>query len=234
MADPGGVMEFATETYHAKQEHDADEYAAEGLTELELTAQYCRSCTVSVQRLFHVRTLGAVCKAAMVEGDEAFPLDLVEDLAQDDDSEVRQMVAEQLCVMAEAVRETRSRQEEDIASGLLSVAFLLVEDDVDAVVTAAEAAVATVASLLEDTQEGHELVMTQIANLATGEEEEIRVSGAKIVGSLASVLWPTAAKNDLTPLLEKLAQDSAYHVREVTIHSLVLVAEVRRCRLTPG
>ena len=139
------------------------------------------------------------------------------------------MVAEQLCVMAEAVRETRSRQEEDIASGLLSVAFLLVEDDVDAVVTAAEAAVATVASLLEDTQEGHELVMTQIANLATGEEEEIRVSGAKIVGSLASVLWPTAAKNDLTPLLEKLAQDSAYHVREVTIHSLVLVG---RCRLT--
>ena len=82
-------------------------------------------------------------------GEETFPLDLVEELAQDDDGDVRQLVAEQLGVLADALRESRTRQEDEVYTGLLCVAFLLVEDDVDGVVSAAEHAAASVAGLLE-------------------------------------------------------------------------------------
>jgi serine/threonine-protein phosphatase 4 regulatory subunit 1 len=209
----------------SRDDTSVDEFEADdSLTELELCAQYCRTCTVSVQRLFHVRSLGEVCMVAMREGSEAFPLDLVEDLAQDDDSEVRQIVAEQLGALAEALKETRDRQEEDVAVGLLYVAFLLVEDDVDGVVSAAESAVVTVATLM-DTAEGQELLLTQIANLSMGEEEEIRVSGAKIVGALASALGPNAAREHLSSMLGVLTKDEALHVREVTARAIVLVAE---------
>ena len=223
---PELLTEFATEKYVEKDEESADDYEAEGSTELEVCAQYCRACTVSVQRLFHVRSLGHVCKQAMTEGNEVFPLDLIEELAQDDDSEVRQIVAEQLGTLAEAIKQTRGRQEEDVATGLLCVAFLLVEDDIEQVVTAAEAAVATVASLLDPASEGQEVLLTQMANLITGEEEEIRLSGAKIVGTLAAVLGPGGAKENLVPLLEALTQDESFRVREVAVHAVVLVAQV--------
>lgn len=224
-ADPE-VLQFAnSEKFVEELDTSADYYDVDGLTELELCAQYCRACTVSVQRLFHVRSLGEVCKQAMSVGDEAFPLDLIEDLAQDDDSEVRQNVAEQLGTLAEALKTARHRQEEDVATGLLYVAFLLVEDDVDGVVTAAESALVTVATLM-DTAEGQELLLTQIGNLSTGEEEEIRVSCGKIVGALASVLGPNAAKEHLVPMLGVLTNDEALHVREVTVRAIVQVAEV--------
>jgi len=218
------TLRFANADKFVAADTSADEYEADGLTELELCAQYCRACTVSVQRLFHVRSLGEVCRQAMRAGNETFPLDLIEDLAQDDDSEVRQIVAEQLGTLAMALKETRDQQEEDVATGLLYVAFLLVEDDVDGVVTAAESAVVMVATLM-DTAESQELLLTQVANLSTGEEEEIRVSGAKIVGELASVLGPRVAAAHLARLLGVLTRDDALHVREVTVRSIAQVAK---------
>ena len=129
MSDSVAFDPDVNEKYVDEAKSAADEYAADGLTELELCAQYCRSCTVSVQRHFHVRSLGDVCRRAMRVGEETFPLDLVEELAQDDDGDVRQLVAEQLGVLADALRESRTRQEDEVYTGLLCVAFLLVEDD---------------------------------------------------------------------------------------------------------
>ena len=226
-ADPGDLLSFANEKYVEETETAAEDYAAEGLTDLEVCAQYCRACTVSVQRLFHVRSLGEVCREAMRTGNEAFPLDLIEELAQDDDSEVRQMVAEQLGILGEALQEARCREEDDVAAGLLCVAFLLVEDDVDGVVSAAEAAVAPVAALLEG-DEGRELVLTQIANLSTGEEEEIRMSGAKIIGSLAATLGAETAARRLAPLLIDLGKDETLQIREAAVHSITRVGETMR------
>ena len=212
-ADPGDLLSFANEKYVEETETAAEDYAAEGLTHLEVCAQYCRACTVSVQRLFHVRSLGEVCREAMRTGNEAFPLDLIEGSRKTDDSEVRQMVAEQLGILGEALQEARCREEDDVAAGLLCVAFLLVEDDVDGVVSAAEAAVAPVAALLEG-DEGRELVLTQIANLSTGDEEEFACRARR-----SSVLWlrlwgaETAARR-LAPLLIDLAKDEALQIRE--------------------
>ena len=219
MSDSAAFDPDVNEKYVDEAKSAADEYAADGLTELELCAQYCRSCTVSVQRHFHVRSLGEVCRRAMRVGEEAFPLDLVEELAQDDDGDVRQLVAEQLGVFAEALRESRARQEDEVYTGLLCVAFLLVEDDVDGVVSAAEDAVASVAGLLEG-HDARELLLTQIANLATCEEEEIRVSGAKILGSLAAVLGPEVSASKLAPLLVTLAGDEQFQIREATTRAV--------------
>jgi len=227
MSDSVAFDPEVNEKYVDEAKSAADEYAADGLTELELCAQYCRSCTVSVQRHFHVRSLGEVCTRAMRIGEETFPLDLVEELAQDDDGDVRQLVAEQLGVLAEALRESRTRQEDEVYTGLLCVAFLLVEDDVDGVVSAAEDAVASVAGLLE----GHgarELLLTQIANLATCEEEEIRVSGAKILGSLAAVLGPEESASKLAPLLVTLAGDEQFQIREATTRAVAAVGAAAR------
>ena len=227
MSDSVAFDPEVNEKYVDEAKSAADEYAADGLTELELCAQYCRSCTVSVQRHFHVRSLGDVCRRAMRVGEETFPLDLVEELAQDDDGDVRQLVAEQLGVLAEALRESRTRQEDEVYTGLLCVAFLLVEDDVDGVVSAAEDAVASVAGLLE----GHgarELLLTQIANLATCEEEEIRVSGAKILGSLAAVLGPEESASKLAPLLVTLAGDEQFQIREATTRAVAAVGAAAR------
>ena len=219
MSDSVAFDPDVNEKYVDEAKSAADEYAADGLTELELCAQYCRSCTVSVQRHFHVRSLGDVCRRAMRVGEETFPLDLVEELAQDDDGDVRQLVAEQLGVLADALRESRTRQEDEVYTGLLCVAFLLVEDDVDGVVSAAEHAVASVAGLLEG-HDARELLLTQIANLATCEEEEIRVSGARILGSLAKVLGPEVFASRLAPLLVTLAGDDQFQVREATARAV--------------
>ena len=227
MSDSAAFDPDVNEKYVDEAKSAADEYAADGLTELELCAQYCRSCTVSVQRHFHVRSLGEVCRRAMRVGEEAFPLDLVEELAQDDDGDVRQLVAEQLGVFAEALRESRARQEDEVYTGLLCVAFLLVEDDVDGVVSAAEDAVASVAGLLEG-HDARELLLTQIANLATCEEEEIRVSGAKILGSLAAVLGPEVSASKLAPLLVTLAGDEQFQIREATTRAVAAVGAAAR------
>ena len=151
--DPKDLKEFVSEKY-VEVDTSADDYDAVGLTELELCEQYCRACTVSVQRLFHVKSLGMVCTRALSTGNEAFPLDLVETLAQDDDSEVRQIVAEQLGVFIEALKTARREQETDVATVL-------------------------------DREEDVELLLTLLANLAKGQEEEIRVSAAKICGGHA-------------------------------------------------
>mmetsp|Transcript_15407 Transcript_15407/g.64980 ORF Transcript_15407/g.64980 Transcript_15407/m.64980 type:complete len:657 (-) Transcript_15407:80-2050(-) len=227
MSDSAAFDPDVNEKYVDEAKSAADEYAADGLTELELCAQYCRSCTVSVQRHFHVRSLGEVCRRAMRVGEEAFPLDLVEELAQDDDGDVRQLVAEQLGVLAEALRESRARQEDEVYTGLLCVAFLLVEDDVDGVVSAAEDAVASVAGLLEG-HDARELLLTQIANLATCEEEEIRVSGAKILGSLAAVLGPEVSASRLAPLLVTFAGDEQFQIREATTRAVAAVGAAAR------
>lgn len=225
-------LSFANESEKYVDDDDetkttAADYATDGLTELELCAQYCRSCTVSVQRHFHVRSLGEVCGRAMRAGEELFPLDLVEDLAQDDDGDVRQMVAKQLGALAEALRESHTRQEDDVYTGLLCVAFLLVEDDVDGVVSAAETAVASVAGLL-DTHDARELLLTQIANLATCEEEEIRVSGANIIGSLAPMLGPDVSSTKLAPLLVTLAEDDQFQIREAATRAVAAVGAAMR------
>ena len=227
MSDSAAFDPDVNEKYVDEAKSAADEYAADGLTELELCAQYCRSCTVSVQRHFHVRSLGYVCRRAMRVGEEAFPLDLVEELAQDYDGDVRQLVAEQLGVLAEALRESRARQEDEVYTGLLCVAFLLVEDDVDGVVSAAEDAVASVAGLLEG-HDARELLLTQIANLATCEEEEIRVSGAKILGSLAAVLGPEVSASRLAPLLVTFAGDEQFQIREATTRAVAAVGAAAR------
>ena len=227
MSDSVAFDPDVNEKYVDEAKSAADEYAADGLTELELCAQYCRSCTVSVQRHFHVRSLGDVCRRAMRVGEETFPLDLVEELAQDDDGDVRQLVAEQLGVLADALRESRTRQEDEVYTGLLCVAFLLVEDDVDGVVSAAEDAVASVAGLLEG-HDARELLLTQIANLATCEEEEIRVSGARILGSLAKVLGPEVFASRLAPLLVTLAGDDQFQVREATARAVAAVGAAAR------
>ena len=227
MSDSVAFDPDVNEKYVDEAKSAADEYAADGLTELELCAQYCRSCTVSVQRHFHVRSLGDVCRRAMRVGEETFPLDLVEELAQDDDGDVRQLVAEQLGVLADALRESRTRQEDEVYTGLLCVAFLLVEDDVDGVVSAAEHAVASVAGLLEG-HDARELLLTQIANLATCEEEEIRVSGARILGSLAKVLGPEVFASRLAPLLDTLAGDDQFLVRAATARAVAAVGVAAR------
>jgi serine/threonine-protein phosphatase 4 regulatory subunit 1 len=222
--DPKDLKEFVSEKY-VEVDTSADDYDAVGLTELELCEQYCRACTVSVQRLFHVKSLGMVCTRALSTGNEAFPLDLVETLAQDDDSEVRQIVAEQLGVFIEALKTARREQETDVATGLLYVAFLLVEDDADGVVEAAEVAVSTVATVL-DREEDVELLLTLLANLAKGQEEEIRVSAAKICGGLARVVGGGVSEQTLAPILRTIASDEALQAREAAARAIVKVAEV--------
>ena len=189
--DEPELLQFATERY-VEAEASAVDLETDGLTDLQLCAQYCRECTVSVQRMFHVRSLGRVCADALRVGAEPFPLDLLEDLAQDDDSEVRQSVAEQLGVLTNAIKISRRKQEDDLALGLLNVAFLLVEDDSDGVVAAAEDATATVATLCT-TGEERAFLISRVEELCRCEEEEIRISGSKIAGELAEVLGAIGA-----------------------------------------
>ena len=195
-------------------------------TDLQLCAQYCRECTVSVQRMFHVRSLGRVCADALRVGAELF-LDLLEDLAQDDDSEVRQSVAEQLGVLTNAIKISRRKQEDDLALGLLNVAFLLVEDDLDGVVAAAEDATATVATLCT-TGEERAFLISRVEELCRCEEEEIRISGSKIAGELAEVLGAETTASTLAPLLTELSKDDALQVREATVRATVRAGETLR------
>ena len=224
--DEPELLQFATERF-VEAEASVEDLETDGLTDLQLCAQYCRDCTVSVQRLFHVRSLGRVCADALRVGAEPFPLDLLEDLAQDDDSEVRQSVAEQLVVLTDAVKKSRKSQDDDVALGLLNVAFLLVEDDSDGVVAAAEDATATVATICTTGDERASL-MSRVETLCKCEEEEIRVSGSKIAGTLAEVLGAETTASTLAPLLKELSRDEALQVREATVRATVRAGESMR------
>ena len=224
--DEPELLQFATERY-VEAEASAVDLETDGLTDLQLCAQYCRECTVSVQRMFHVRSLGRVCADALRVGAEPFPLDLLEDLAQDDDSEVRQSVAEQLGVLTNAIKISRRKQEDDLALGLLNVAFLLVEDDSDGVVAAAEDATATVATLCT-TGEERAFLISRVEELCRCEEEEIRISGSKIAGELAEVLGAETTASTLAPLLTELSKDDALQVREATVRATVRAGETLR------
>lgn len=224
--DEPELLQFATERY-VEAEASAVDLETDGLTDLQLCAQYCRECTVSVQRMFHVRSLGRVCADALRVGAEPFPLDLLEDLAQDDDSEVRQSVAEQLGVLTDAIKISRRKQEDDLALGLLNVAFLLVEDDSDGVVAAAEDATATVATLCT-TGEERAFLISRVEQLCRCEEEEIRISGSKIAGELAKVLGAETTASTLAPLLTELSKDDALQVREATVRATVRAGETMR------
>lgn len=224
--DEPELLQFATERY-VEAEASAVDLETDGLTDLQLCAQYCRECTVSVQRMFHVRSLGRVCADALRVGAEPFPLDLLEDLAQDDDSEVRQSVAEQLGVLTDAIKISRRKQEDDLALGLLNVAFLLVEDDSDGVVAAAEDATATVATLCT-TGEERAFLISRVEELCRCEEEEIRISGSKIAGELAEVLGAETTASTLAPLLTELSKDDALQVREATVRATVRAGETMR------
>ena len=224
--DEPELLQFATERY-VEAEASAVDLETDGLTDLQLCAQYCRECTVSVQRMFHVRSLGRVCADALrVGADEPFLFDLLEDLAQDDDSEVRQSVAEQLGVLTNAIKISRRKQEDDLALGLLNVAFLLVEDDSDGVVAAAEDATATVATLCT-TGEERAFLISRVEELCRCEEEEIRISGSKIA-ELAEVLGCGDHGFHACALLTELSKDGALQVREATVRATVRAGETLR------
>jgi serine/threonine-protein phosphatase 4 regulatory subunit 1 len=115
----------------------ADDYTDDvaGSSELERTAKYCRDCHVASQRLYHVDALSRVCTS--LEDEHSFPIDLITELAEDDDNDVRRSIAMQMDAFASCLARFSDRLDQLNAIKLLGVTFMLVEDDCEEVIEAA-------------------------------------------------------------------------------------------------
>jgi len=203
----------------------ADDYSndVQGASELEVTAKYCRDCHVTSQRLYHVAALSRVCDR--LDDEDAFPIDLIAELAEDDDNDVRRCVAEQLDDFAQCVGRLSGSLDSINAIKLLGVNFMLVEDDCDEVIEAAEHTCREVASLLS-TEKQRNLLLPTLKDFAANEEEEIRVSAVKMFGHLAKVVGVDMTKSDVLPSLVNLASDEEFRVRQAVGSALSETFEV--------
>jgi len=197
----------------------ADDYSndAQGFTELEITVKYCRECHVATQRLYHVGSLSRVCEELDDEG--AFPLDLIAELAEDDDNDVRRSIAEQLGSLASCLERLSGRLDNVNAIKLLGVAFMLVEDDCEEVIEAAETTCVAVTSLLSNEKQ-RSLVIPTLKSFGESEEEDIRVSAARILGRVSEVVGEEMTKGEILPTLLSLVNDEEYRVRESVASAL--------------
>ena len=197
----------------------ADDYSndAQGFTELEITAKYCRQCHVATQRLYHVGSLSRVCEA--LDDEHAFPVDLIAELAEDDDTEVRRSIAQQLGRFASCLGSLSGRLDNVNAIKLLGVAFMLIEDDCEEVIEAAESTCGAVASLLSQEKQ-RSLVIPTLKSFGESEEEDIRVSAAKTLGRLSEVVGVEITKGEILPILLSLVNDEEYRVREAVASAL--------------
>ena len=154
----------------------ADDYSNDvpGSSELDLTSKYCRDCHVASQRLYHVAALSRVCERTLEDDVGAFPIDLIAELAEDDDDDVRRSVAEQLDRFAACVGRLSERLDHVCAIKLLGVTFMLIEDDREEVVSAAEQTCGAVASLLSPEKQ-RSLLLPTLKSFSESDEEEIRM-----------------------------------------------------------
>ena len=201
----------------------ADDYSSSGSTTLEIATKYCRDCHVASQRLYHVESLSSVCET--LEDEQAFPIDLITELAEDDDNDVRKSVASQLGAFATCVRRLGGRLDHINAIKLLGVMFMLIEDDCEEVIESAESACVHVAALLSPDKQRTLLVPT-LNSFAGSEEEEIRISAANTLGRLASIVNVEVTKVEILPTLLSLADDDEFRVRQVAAPALCEILKV--------
>lgn len=197
----------------------ADDYTDDvaGSSELEITAKYCRDCHVTTQRLYHVAALSRVC--ASLEDEHSFPIDLITELAEDDDNDVRRSIAMQIDAFASCLMRLSDKLDQFNAIKLLGVMFMLVEDDCDEVIQAAEHSCSAVAVLLSREKQ-RSLLLSTLHTFGESEEEEIRMSAARIFGSLSRVLGEEITKSDVLPNLLKLTADKEFQVRQAVASAL--------------
>jgi len=160
------------------------------------------------------------------------PPELVAVLVQEDDWEVRCALAELLPGLGAATAQLAACHEAkagELAVTLLDAAFALVEDDVEAVVGAAEAALPALAGLtqpLTDPATAAAALAEPLARLAASEEEEVRTSAARLAGSLAAPLGMLLADAHLLPLALCAAGDPSFRVRKAACAALAELAPV--------
>ena len=156
------------------------------------------------------------------------PPELVAQLAQDDDGEVRAAAAGALPGLATAAASLPEPRSAALALVLLDAAFELVEDDVEAVVAAAEAALPALATALlrpeGDPATAVGALGEPLARLAASEEEEVRASAARLAGALAAPLGPALAASHMLPLASAAAEDASFRVRKAAAGALALLA----------
>ncbi len=112
---------------------------------------------------------------------------------------------------------------------LLDAAFALVEDDVDAVVAAAEGALPALAPLVRPAAEpatAAAALAEPLARLAASEEEEVRASAARLAGTLAAPLGRALAEAHLLPIALAAAADASFRVRKAAAAALASLAPV--------
>ncbi|OUS49330.1 armadillo-type protein [Ostreococcus tauri] len=209
----------------------ADDYSSDvqGSTALDIAAKYCRDCHVSSQRLYHVNALSKVCEG--LDDEHAFPVDLIAELAEDDDNEVRRSVAAQLDRFASCLGRLSSRLDTVNAIKLLGVMFMLIEDDCEDVIEAAESTCGAVAALLSSEKQ-RSLLISTLKSFGESEEEEIRISAAKTLGRLSEVVGLEITKSEVLPCLLDLARDEEFRVREAVASALSDTFEVLGARDT--
>ena len=203
----------------------ADDYTDDvaGSSELERTAKYCRDCHVASQRLYHVDALSRVCTS--LEDEHSFPIDLITELAEDDDNDVRRSIAMQMDAFASCLARFSDRLDQLNAIKLLGVTFMLVEDDCEEVIEAAENACSVVASLLSQDKQ-RSLLLSTLQTFGESEEEEVRMSSAKILGSLAKTVGLDMTKSHVLPSLLNLTTDEEFRVRQTVASSICETIEV--------
>ena len=161
------------------------------------------------------------------------PSELVVLLSQDNDGDVRAALVEQLPELGAACARLASTgaheaDADELAVTLLDTALALVEDDVEAVVTAAEAAVPALAPLFRPDSEPEtaaSAVCDPLVRLAASEEEEVRVSACRIAGSLAQPLGRELCDAHLVDVVIRAAEDVSFRVRKTAAVAMATIAQ---------
>ena len=168
-------------------------------------------------------------------GGRCVPSELVVLLAEDNDGDVRAALVEQLPDLGAACARLAAGgghegEADELAVTLLDTALRLVEDDVEAVVSAAETAIPALAPLFRPQSEP-ETTATAVCDplllLASSEEEEVRVSACRVAGALAQPLGSLLCDEHLVQLVIHAASDSSFRVRKAAAVALVEIA--RHC-----
>jgi hypothetical protein len=142
---------------------------------------------------------------------------------------VRAATADALPALAAAAARLPEPRCAALALTLLDAAFSLVEDDVEAVVSAAEAALPALVPLVRPAAEPDTAVaalVEPLSRLARAEEEEVRASAARLAGALAAPLGRALALAHLLPLALSAAEDASFRVRKAAAGALAALAPV--------
>ena len=160
------------------------------------------------------------------------PPELVVLLAGDNDGDVRAALVQQLPDLGTACARlaadgAHEAEADELAVTLLETALGLVEDDVEAVVSAAEAAIPALAPLFRPQSEPETAavaVCDPLSLLAASEEEEVRVSACRVAGALAQPLGSLLCDEHLVQLVIQASTDSSFRVRKASAVALVEMA----------